>query len=171
MLSRNRGFPIYTSEFLEELWPYGAHSYGELTFESAAYVARYVTKKYVGKHHLEYYGHREPEKACLQPRGKKGGLGKPWLDLYKSDVYPHDEVMIKRGDKCISMKPPKYYDRRFEIAEPEKFLTIKKARKEAALEKHPFIRLYENSRQRLRVKATIMEAKFKLLKRGYENET
>ena len=37
---------IYTSELLSKLWPYGFSTVGEVTFESAAYVARYVMKKW-----------------------------------------------------------------------------------------------------------------------------
>ena len=36
---------LYVSEKLTQLWPYGYSTVGAVTFESAAYVARYVTKK------------------------------------------------------------------------------------------------------------------------------
>ena len=39
------GVPLYRSSSLEELWPYGFSTIGEVTFESAAYLSRYVTKK------------------------------------------------------------------------------------------------------------------------------
>ena len=37
--------PLYISDFLFRLWPYGFHTIGNVTFKSCAYVARYVTKK------------------------------------------------------------------------------------------------------------------------------
>ena len=43
------GCPLYTSDALFELWPFGFHTIGELTFESAAYTARYVMKKINGQ--------------------------------------------------------------------------------------------------------------------------
>jgi hypothetical protein len=43
------GQPIYTSTTLEKIWSKGFVTIGEVTFESAAYVARYVVKKITGK--------------------------------------------------------------------------------------------------------------------------
>ena len=45
----------YTSETLEKIWPFGFSTIGDVTFESAAYVARYVTKKITGKNALHHY--------------------------------------------------------------------------------------------------------------------
>lgn len=41
--------PLYRSKILEELWPFGHSSVGSVTFESAAYVARYIMKKVTGE--------------------------------------------------------------------------------------------------------------------------
>ena len=41
----NNGQKLYRSPSLEELWPYGYSSIGTVTFESAAYVARYILKR------------------------------------------------------------------------------------------------------------------------------
>lgn len=46
--TRNK-VPLYRSKTLEELWPYGYSSVGTVTFESAAYVARYIMKKVTGE--------------------------------------------------------------------------------------------------------------------------
>lgn len=42
------GVKLYRSAELERLWPFGFCSVGEVTFESAAYVARYIMKKVTG---------------------------------------------------------------------------------------------------------------------------
>lgn len=47
--------PLYTSETVSSLWKEGIHRIGELTFESAAYVARYVMKKINGPMAEEHY--------------------------------------------------------------------------------------------------------------------
>jgi hypothetical protein len=49
------GQRLYTSYFLQELWPYGFSTIGTVTFESAAYVARYIMKKVSGKNADDYY--------------------------------------------------------------------------------------------------------------------
>src|SRR6185295_14361242 len=52
------GTPLYTSKFLEKLWTKGISKIGVLDFESAAYVARYITKKVTGDGASEHYGDR-----------------------------------------------------------------------------------------------------------------
>lgn len=40
---------LYRSATLEQLWPFGYSSIGDVTFETAAYVARYIMKKITGE--------------------------------------------------------------------------------------------------------------------------
>nr|QJB20072.1 MAG: replication initiator protein [Microvirus sp.] len=49
---------LYRSKILEELWTYGFSSVGTVTFESAAYVARYITKKITGEAAESHYTFR-----------------------------------------------------------------------------------------------------------------
>lgn len=98
----DRGDRIYTSAFLDEVWEQGDCYIGSVTFESAAYCGRYVMKKLTGNRKSEY-GSREPE-YCTQSR--RPGIGKPWLEKWKTDVFPNDFCVIN-GKK---VKVPKYYD-------------------------------------------------------------
>lgn len=94
---------MYTSAVLEELWPYGFALIGEVTFESAAYVARYCMKKVTGRNANAHYERvdestgevvrRVPEfnRMSLRP-----GIGMPWLRRYWSDVFPSARV-VSRG--------------------------------------------------------------------------
>jgi len=93
---------LYTSELLDQTWSHGDCYIGSVTFESAAYCGRYVMKKLTGARKSEY-GSRVPE-FCTQSR--RPGIGKPWLEKWKSDVFPHDFCIIN-GKK---VKVPKYYD-------------------------------------------------------------
>jgi len=97
-----RGDRIYTSQFLDSVWEHGDCYIGSVTFESAAYCARYVMKKLTGNRKSEY-GSREPE-YCTQSR--RPGIGAPWLKKWKTDVFPNDFCVIN-GKK---VKVPKYYD-------------------------------------------------------------
>ena len=47
--SQKDGMKLFTSESLEKLWPYGFCTIGQVTFESCAYVARYIMKKQTGE--------------------------------------------------------------------------------------------------------------------------
>lgn len=96
------GENLYTSRALEECWPYGFVSVGSVTFESAAYVARYVVKKITGPSADAHYQGRVPEFSLMS---RRPGIGAGWFDKFKSDVFPSDEVVV-RGKAA---KPPRYY--------------------------------------------------------------
>lgn len=96
------GHTIDTSADLDEIWQLGDCYIGSVTFESAAYCARYVMKKLTGRRKSEY-GSLEPEYAT---QSRRPGVGAPWLQKWKTDVYPVDFVVIN-GQK---QRVPAYYD-------------------------------------------------------------
>lgn len=102
---------LYTSKVLSELWPLGFSTIGQVTFESAAYVARYVVKKFLGPGADAHYQGRKPEYTTMS---RRPGIGSAWLQKFKDDVFPQDEVVV-RGKK---MAPPKYYRQQYEITDP-----------------------------------------------------
>lgn len=171
-----RGDKLYTSEQLSELWPYGYALIGELTFESAAYVSRYVTKKVTGalkEFHYEYIDdhgeilQRPPEQPVCVSR--RPGIGKPWLDKFQTDVYPLDTV-IMRGKK---MRPPKYYDRRYEIDFPSDHAKLRSKRQHQARNgccgyKYCLHKGVNATPERLSVREEIQSLKFQKLERKYE---
>ena len=59
---------VYTSTELSSLWPHGFSVVGSVTFESAAYVARYVMKKVTGERSLDHYGGLKPEYTTMSRR-------------------------------------------------------------------------------------------------------
>ena len=133
----SNGIPLYTSEILEELWPYGYSTIGEVTFESAAYVARYVMKKVNGEKAKEqgtYVRHNSEtgEASFVKPEycamSRRPGIGKTWFEKYKDDVYPNDFVIL-RGKKA---RPPRYYDKLLEMDDTFTYDDIKMARVENA---------------------------------------
>lgn len=109
------GANIYRSKTLESLWPNGYSSIGDVTFESAAYVARYCVKKITGPAADAHYSRLDPltgEIYKLVPEfthmSLKPGIGAPWFAKFRSDVYSTEHAGINlRG---LSMKPPRYYD-------------------------------------------------------------
>lgn len=155
-----RGDKVYTSQKLDELWTHGHCSIGDVTFESAAYVARYVTKKITGEKALDHYNNinketgevlseRLPEYTTMS---RRPGIGKNWFEKFNKDVFPYDEVVL-RGKR---MKPPKYYSALYEQVEPEKYFAIKAQRKAAA--KKPEV-IADNIDPRLRVKEQVQQIK------------
>lgn len=85
------GFKLYRSPLLESLWPFGFSSVGACSFESAAYVARYVMKKVNGELAEEHYGGRVPEFSRMS---LKPGIGAGWIDKFAGDVIPDGKVVV-----------------------------------------------------------------------------
>lgn len=148
---------VYTSATLERLWPYGFSLIGGVTFESAAYVARYCLKKITGEQATEHYQGRRPEYATMS-----NGIGAEWLEKFHRDVYPKDFV-TRDG---IKMKPSRYYDELMEKWDPE---LMRRVRAERPVE-HVLRKSEDRRSRRLRVREIVQDERAKLLKRGVEEE-
>ena len=165
---------------LDELWMHqGFTTVGKVTMQSAAYVARYVLKKW-SKDNLEgeelydamcalsneearerFYGGRKPEYVTMSRGGRVGqGLASDWYKRFSSELFPSGFVVLPNGKKC---RIPKYYDSRFELDNVFDFAKIKGERLKRALEDP------DNSRSRLQVRGEVQELRSKQLIRGYEN--
>lgn len=160
------GSQIFTSELLQRLWPQGFCTTGAITFESAAYVARYVMKKINGDAAKDHYRVVDPETGevhDLLPEyttmSLKPAIAKGWYEKFKSDAYPSD-FLVLRGRK---MKPPKYYDRLLELEDPEARAAIKARREQEAL-----LREGDSTTARLRVREQVKQAQIENLKRGID---
>ena len=147
--------PLFVSESLQRLWPYGLSSIGSLTFESAAYVARYITKKITGDAAPDYYAGRLPEFITMS---RRGGIGREWFDQFANDVFPHDYIVFNNR----KMKPPKYYEKLYEMQDFEKLCCIKSIRKIKAKMST------DNTHERLLVREKVQIARFQKLPRILE---
>lgn len=154
---------VYRSPRLEKLWTHGWSSIGAVTFESAAYVARYCLKKISGERATEHYARIDaqgtysirPEYACMS---RRPGIGKPWLDKFMTDVYPVDYVIVN-GREC---RPPRSYDKLFEAKDLSEFEAMKARRELRAHAGKP-----DNTKARLAVREEISKSrhKFKIKER------
>jgi hypothetical protein len=157
---------LYTSKELEELWPYGFNTIGDVTFESAAYTARYIMKKQTGKAADKHYENVDIETGEIHKilpeyntMSRRPGIGTEWFKKYNKDVYPKDFVTI-RGKK---LKPPKFYDRMYEHQYPEDFEKIKDKRLDMMNKNWK-----DNTPDRLRQKEIVKKAQLDKLKRNLE---
>lgn len=153
------GCEIFTSTALAKLWPYGFSSLGALTYDSASYCARYSLKKQTGKRSRRQLITTDPETGEMTIRtpefalmSLKRPIGKSWLTAYKSDVYPHDFVVVKGGKQ----KPPRYYDKQLSEVEAASIKEIRRAFASA----NP-----DNSQARLDSRREVKLAQIKQLKR------
>jgi hypothetical protein len=164
---------IYISNTLDNLWKKGHCYIGTVTFESSAYVARYILKKVNGDQKQEHYEaidevtgevyQKHPEYTTMS---RRPGIGKKWYDKFKQDVYPSDEVIIKKGKKNIAIPPPKYYDGLYEQENPVYHAHMKKTREQRAKDNAE-----NNTPERLAVRETIVNSRVnKQLPRPLHNE-
>ena len=155
---------LYRSRTLERLWPFGFCTIGEVTFQSAAYVARYIHKKITGKRAKDHYRKVDPETGELfdiQPEytsmSLKPGIGHAWFEKHGHDCYPKDFLTIE-GKK---FKTPAYYDRLYGEQEPQKMDEVKERRRQYAIENPITQQELDNSER-------AVEKRVNRMKRGIE---
>lgn len=160
------GCDIFTSPLLSELWIDGFSSIGELTLESAAYVARYCIKKINGRDAESHYCRTDfvtGEIYYLEPEfghmSLKPGIGARWIDRYTTDVYPMDKVM----SGSLGAKPPRYYDKRLVMLDPDtaEFMELVRYRKS-------FASSIDSTVDRLRVREIVTRARLSFKCRNLE---
>ena len=160
LFSERDGVRLYISKSLSELWPHGFSTLGDVTFESAAYVARYVMKKVRGEGAEEYYSNWidpitgevtdvKPEYATMS---RKPGIGYEWFKEFKNDVFPHDYCVV-RGHE---VKPPRYYET---LLSEEELAEVKEKRKQELPE------VYDRYDERMDRLWVSQEVKLEALKR------
>jgi len=154
---------IYTSEILSNLWQKGFVTIGDVTFESAAYVARYVAKKITGEQADSHYykvNYETGELNQISPEfnlmSRRPGIGYDWWRRYNADT--HKDFVTING---VKMRPPRYYDTQLEKTDKELLDEIKLKRKLQSYEKY-----YDNLTDRLLVKEKIKLRKYKQLPRN-----
>lgn len=160
-------YQLYRSPLLESVWNCGYSLIGDLSFESAAYVARYVMKKVNGEAAFHHYMACNPETGELYEierefglMSRRPGIGAQWIERFHKEVYPSDTVLV-RGRLA---RPPRFYDKWLEQRNPEMLEGIKEERlKEFG--KH----LEDQTYERLAVREAVAKARDELKgKRSYE---
>ncbi len=153
--------PLFRSPMLDSTWGLGFATVGALSFKSAAYVARYVMKKATGDLAAEKYGRVNEETGevyFVKPEyvtmSRRPGIGSKWLEKFKSDVYPSDEV-VHEGRR---FRPPRFYDSLLGADELDEY-KVKRRRAVAN-------RVKDLSPDRLRSREIVCEARLKMLDRS-----
>lgn len=131
-----RGNNLYTSKTLDKIWGKGFCTIGDLTFQSASYVARYCMKKMRGKDSWEHYAaytdletgeiiSRAPEFALMS---RRPGIGKEWYEKYKDEVLDNGNIVANGYEQTT----PKYYEKLAENEEDNRIFKAKAKRRENA---------------------------------------
>lgn len=162
------GYPLYSSRLLESDWGMGRCRVGEANFETAAYCARYITKKITGNgaeviganglRHYERYDSESGEIVTVQKEyctmSNRPGIGHDWLRSYERDCFPSGTISVNG----LQVAVPKYYKR---IALDEDGVEEARMREEVKRNSKPPL-----TTQRLKDIAAVKAAQHKQLKRN-----
>lgn len=119
--AKSKDFVLYRSDWLERLWPWGFSTVAEMSFETAAYVARYCTKKVFKDGPIAY-----AEAGILPERSWiSKGLGRSWYEEFAAETWRDDYIVNSRGHQ---MAVPRTYMRWLEKQDLQRADAIKKAR-------------------------------------------
>lgn len=160
----NLGYAYYWSDMLKELWPYGNNLVADCTWETCAYVARYVVKKYKTDEN-PYKGTRIlPEFVTMS---RRPGIGLNWL--LSHDVcyanFSKNYISTPTGSRELSSN--RYFDSWIEKLDPETYQEMKEVRKHFQKERKK-LEYFESDLpylDRLHVKGRNLENRTKVLKR------
>lgn len=114
----SEGYQMFSSTAIERAWSDFGDVFGNvyiapLTFETAAYTARYIVKKITGKKSKEHYDALGviPERSWISK-----GLGKEWYETYADETY-RDGYIVSRG---VPAGIPQTYSRWLKRDDPAK---------------------------------------------------
>lgn len=159
-----RGDIIYSSELLCKLWQHGFATTEDVTFDSCAYVARYVTKKIKTKDDFgaDRYYRLSPVDLCMHSvkpefavMSRRPGIGDNYTKQFKSDYYPSGFIVVNG----VKQAPPAYYVKKLTEEEQEH---IKKISRNRALKKDRV----EKTMERRLARAAVRDARIQNLKRN-----
>lgn len=168
--STDRGDKLFESETISKIWGKGQHDFGEVTMDSAGYVARYAAKK------LTHGKDQEHDYHPIHKTSSARGIGKSWIEKYWKHTFENGYVVLPSGDIT---KIPRFYVDWLKKEKPQEYkkyvstvrehiieLAEKKNRKEE-LEYLSEISNYKGGADypasRSKVKHTILKSKFKKL--------
>lgn len=166
----DHGDRVWTSTELSTLWGNGLCEFGDITLDSANYVARYAAKK------LAHGRDNEHDFHPVHKTSSRYAIGRSWIERYYKHTFENGFVILPNGEKS---KIPRYYvdwakEHKFDIW--KKYVTevrpelIKAAEKKARREEIEFLSDIANYKggagyplRRSLVSERILKSKFKRL--------
>lgn len=116
-------FIYYISPTISEIWGKGHVLICDVSFETCAYVARYVTKKLKGEAKEAYdFFNIEPVFSLMS---RRPGIGRQWFDDNWQKVYDSYIITVSSSKGGLRFKPPRYYDSIFDGLDGVRMAEIK----------------------------------------------
>lgn len=170
LLKRNyQGDNYYVSKLLDSCWNKGFSMIANVDWNCCAYVSRYVAKK-IYKDNKLYYENNVPPEFTLMSR--KPGIGRQYYEDNKLDILENQRIYLGNDKGSKEIRPPKYYDRLFDIDYPDEMDKVREKRSQIA-KNNVKIGLEHTSKDFLGMledKETNMLARTKILKERSKTE-
>lgn len=125
------GDNLYTHDFISRCWKFGFHSVGAVTWQSAAYVARYIMKKHLGPDAERWYADHgiNPEFTLMS---RRPGIARQYYDDHKDELFNQDFVSVGTAEGSRRIFSPRYYDKLFDIDYPSDQVADRRDRRQQA---------------------------------------
>ena len=119
----SRGYTYYTSQWMDDIWQHGSVIIADANYKTAAYIARYCTKKAHGKDaaYFESLG-LEPEFSLMS---RRPGIGRQYYDDNVERIFSSDSIYISTPDGSQEIRPSRYYRKLMEMSDPERYAVQK----------------------------------------------
>lgn len=121
--------PLYTSEFLNKIWKKGYVIVGNVTWESCAYVSRYVTKKLKG-HDSALYAvfNIEPPFVVMS---RKPGIGASYYEKHP-EMFDYTCFSLPTEDGSRKIYPSRFFKTMLERDNKDKFEEVRRRSQDAS---------------------------------------
>lgn len=163
----NNGDYVYWSQSIYDCWQKGKIEVEEATWNTSAYVSRYIMKKQRGLGAVIY-----KNLDVLPPylrMSNRPGIGFTWFEAHKDDLLRFDYLSVKNASGVKTSHPPRYFEKMMLKYEGtlDEFLMLKN---KALRMEHSINRFVDySSKKNVGIKADeqndFIEKKSKLLKR------
>lgn len=155
----------YISETLTKIWGHGHATTSDVTYESAAYCARYCQKKLKTNDDYgasRYFRVSPVDGVCYSVKpefsvmSRRPGIGSAYAERFKSDFYPSGFVVVNG----VKQAPPRFYLSKLTEKEQNK---LKRQSRRLSLKNKP-----HTTTERRLARAAVRDARIARLKRTFE---
>lgn len=165
--------PLYNCDWLTNVWGKGFVTVSPLSADTAAYCARYCTKKKLGLHYEEETKAQDLIDQPPFPRefivmSRKPGIARNYFDQNSADIFLCDAIPLNVKERLELVKPFRYYDKLYDLEDELDMACIKAKRRQAAEAAHAAAQQLssKSERERLRDKAENLTKRLKRLPRN-----
>nr|DAV64896.1 MAG TPA: Replication associated protein [Microviridae sp.] len=122
------GDNLYNHDFLDRCWKNGYSVVGEVTWQSCAYVARYIMKKQLGKGASDFYSDRgiSPEFTLMS---RRPGIAREYYDEHKDELFTQDFVHVSTHQGSRRIYPPRYFEKLFDVDYPSDLVDARREKR------------------------------------------